>query len=768
MAEELTDAQVMGADPQAAQVPIAAVPTDAIRVQRQPDGSLREIGGNRTFPASGGGHAIIQGNENLPVAAVPTDAIQIVAVDDKPELTENEAMGVDETQMAAPASTGDPWQDWFNKERDKAIAHDGLREATLRAPTLDEEWNASSPGKALATGMSALTGGWANKAHAMYQAYMNHTGDQGGMWDRYHTILDRDLANMRGIRDYDPDAAAMGNLAGTLVQGVIAGLGGGEMTLAKAAAQGGGLGFLNGSGQARGDVMQQLGGGLEGAAIGAGLGGAMHYAIGGNPAMGDIYGAYERQGVPVTAAVNGGPVTTSMLQLTRHIPIVGTRTNQAVADQAVALGNAIKTRAGNLSNYAEPDAYTGGMALQNVAAPTAETIRQGAGAAFEDIPAFQANPSIPLTNTTRIWNEMKDATPDLPGYLQGAAPKAYSIVRQVEGAGGGLKVNTARTLRTDVGSLGESLPNPVDAGRMNALYGGFSQDIEDGIGATAFRDARQAGASPQQATAEAVRQTGMWRQADQDYEDAIDLANRVVGKTIGEPGGAMSPERAFSNTLRLASSDARADVGKLRTLRQTMPDATWQEFQAGVITNMGRDGDGNFSPAKFATAYSKLSEGGKDALFGHELRPDMEDFASMARDMKAAGAQANHSHTGGTNALLVGAAAAGHALTTHGLGALPEVIGALGGGLAVGRVLGSPGVMRLLVRARPASPAMMDDLLGGIAKARPEIAPYLNFARSALIPTVISAATQAVPQDAPASAPTVAPVFALPPLQPSQ
>ncbi len=94
----------------------------------------------------------------------------------------------------------------------------------------------------------------------------------------------------------------------------------------------------------------------------------------------------------------------------------------------------------------------------------------------------------------------------------------------------------------------------------------------------------------------------------------------------------------------------------LSQARKALQPDEWNEVASGVISRLGRDTEGNFSPDRFVTAFGKLTDPGKGLLFSGqpELRSALNDIAKVSSRFKQLNQFANPSGTGQTVAGVAG------------------------------------------------------------------------------------------------------------------
>lgn len=237
----------------------------------------------------------------------------------------------------------------------------------------------------------------------------------------------------------------------------------------------------------------------------------------------------------------------------------------------------------------------------------------------------------------------------------------------------GLTYEGVKTLRTNIGEMlkGGILPEGMSGSELEKIYGALTTDLKSSI--------RAAGG----AKAEAA-----FNRANEYYRLASERRAQLA-KIIGSDGNAPA-ETVLNRIEAMAGSSSRADISKLMQARKAIGSEDWNEIASTVVTRLGRDVEGNFTPQRFVTAYGKLSPAGKSILFRSggktDLANHLDDIAKVSSRFKELQKFANPSGTaraglGG----LIGASAFAEPLTT-----LSSVLG--------GRVLAT-------ILSRPASAA---------------------------------------------------------------
>jgi len=210
--------------------------------------------------------------------------------------------------------------------------------------------------------------------------------------------------------------------------------------------------------------------------------------------------------------------------------------------------------------------------------------------------------------------------------------KATDAVLDAVQRADGLTYEGVKTLRTNVGEMlnGGILPEGVSGSELKQIYGALSKDLEASVSA----------AGGPQATA------------------AFDRANRYYGlasarreslaKIVGADGNAPA-ETVFGRLEAMAGSTSRADVSKLAQARKAIGSEDWNEVASTIVSRLGRDVEGEFSPQRFVTAYGKLSDAGKQILFKSSDKSDLaqhlDDIAKVSSRFKELQKFANPSGT---------------------------------------------------------------------------------------------------------------------------
>lgn len=445
-------------------------------------------------------------------------------------------------------------------------------------------------------------------------------------------------------------------------------------TAAGAAAIYGGYGGLLGATN-QPDSFLSPRGGVEGA-IGGGLGGAAGHAVAGaigrqfaaDPERQALLGAADRLGMGVPRFMaNTGPVTQTAGWATRNIPVVGERyfgpawekTQEQLGEHLATLGG------GTGDRYGAGQAMKG--ALQDWIGPIST---DQVDRAYDLANSMVTNPALPtpLANTYGVAQQIAQARADahLPGY-GGAVNHVLSALQDQDG----LTVGGIKQLRTSVGEMMKTsiLPADMSGAELKQIYAGLTAD---------YRQAIVNAGNPM---------------ALQRFDEATNLYRTVqnnrarLAKFLGGPQAQASPENVYGALMR-AAQEKGGDIDRLRLARQMVDPDAWDELARSSIGELGRDPDGNWSPARFLTGYGKISDAAKQELFGQnpDYLQSLDDVATVSRRMNQLyGRYMKRSGTEQGVGVLAAVEAAPHALA-HPLGAIAGLVG----GPAIAKFLTNP------------------------------------------------------------------------------
>ncbi len=560
---------------------------------------------------------------------------------------------------------------------------------------------------------NGVTGGFADKIAAADEALPALL--KGGLpayQQQYSTSLDAQHARDASDRQYVPWAAIPSAVTGAVAQAALLPEARAASLVGRAAigaGQGALLGGVDALGGARGNLAQESAKAVPSMATGALLGAPLGAVLGARAAAAAPIRAtlaeHAAAGVDPMLAVGGPQPLQQIAQMIKGIPGVGLPLVKAAARTSAQLNEGVQAAAQRAGSARTP--YEAGSALQRGAQKAVGAYKAKLGELYRTTGPLESNPTaLPVTNTqgalARIFKRYP--TPEMQAWLKRQAPKVAALKKTLDeaaarGENGAITFGEMKALRTDIGTmLKDHTLADVDQGRLKQIYGALSQDY--------YAGAEQLGGA---GAKEAVLRADA-------YNSGV---RQRVADTLDQFINADSPEKAFNKVLAMGSATGRADVGTLQRLMRSVNDEARGELRAGLIMHMGRNAEGAFSPAKFATDLSNMTPEAKHALFGSDAK-DLNALAKVAKQQVSAGKFYNHSNSGH----LAVSAVVGERLTEalaegklHHVAAI-AALGALGHGAA--HLLASPGFARLVLRAARA------DSAGATKTADSAFAQYAN------------------------------------------
>jgi hypothetical protein len=337
-----------------------------------------------------------------------------------------------------------------------------------------------------------------------------------------------------------------------------------------------------------------------------------------------------------------------------NIPLAGTPLVKASSNTIRQLGEKAGEVAGEVGSKASV-AQSGDVARQSITNWITKKSPDTADKLYGKVDALiDPDAKGALTNTMaaidKIEAERKAA---------GLGPsKAAAQVMEAATRPEGVTYGGIKTLRTTIGEQTKSgiLPEGVSAGELNRVYGALTKDMGGIVDVAGSQPAKDA-----------------FERANTYYRLASDRRESLA-KIVGADGNA-SAESVFDRLKAMAGSTSRADISKLAQARKVMGSDDWNEVASTVISRLGRDTDGNFSPRRFLTDYNKMSPAGKNLLFKSggkgEIGGYLDDIATISSRFKELEKFSNPS---GTSRSVVGAVI-GSGLWNEPLSTLSSVLG---------------------------------------------------------------------------------------------
>lgn len=290
-----------------------------------------------------------------------------------------------------------------------------------------------------------------------------------------------------------------------------------------------------------------------------------------------------------------------------------TQSRLGTGDMAVA-GNKIQRSIGDFATVDEPAQVSalykklGQVVDPNVAMPLSETAKVAAKLAERD--ARQR------VGANRAANFVADAV---------QSPMAYEDIK-------GLRTRVGNMLadpqKKELASLNVAQQD------MEALYAALSADLKNSVKAAGGDE-------------------GLKLFNEANNRAAIFARDKAAIKKVM---GAGSDENVASNLIAMAGNTGRANVKDLMLMKSKVSKESWDELSSAAISKIS-GGEADFSPAKFTTAWNKMSPSGKKILFDEQSRKALDDIASVSGRFQKLQQYANPSQSGAM--ALTGAGATG-------------------------------------------------------------------------------------------------------------
>jgi hypothetical protein len=376
--------------------------------------------------------------------------------------------------------------------------------------------------------------------------------------------------------------------------------------------------------------------------------------------------AANRLGITIPRfAASSSPLVQRAGQFAQSVPIASAPVTAAAHSSIEGLGEAAADTAGGATIPSAGSAIRAGV--KNWIGPVSKA---DVDARYQAV-SQAMNPATltPLSGTQSAVNNIIAQR----GNLQGPSA-AISKVQQALDAGQGT-FNDIKALRSTIGEYMDSgqLPADTSGAELKQIYGGLSADLER----AAYNSGGQQGVAA-------------FQRANQFAAGVAQRREALVGLLGGNPGTASS-EGVYSAIQRAAGPKGNLDL--LNQAKQSVLPTDWDELARGTVGQMGRDLDGNFSPARFLSDYGRISAGAKDTLFGAsgqsgpagQVRQNLDDIQAVSRQWAKLKGYANPSGTGHTVAGVAALEAAPEAIN-HPIAAIASLLGAN----TVGKWLASP------------------------------------------------------------------------------
>jgi hypothetical protein len=356
-----------------------------------------------------------------------------------------------------------------------------------------------------------------------------------------------------------------------------------------------------------------IGGGIIGGALGRFAAPAEKAAA---PVIPESVRAAERLGVDLPYyAVTDSPALQRATKVSESIPFAGEPVAAAREKATAQLGDAVDALVPSMT---KEDA--GKKIAEGIKGWMTSGVREKAKNAYDEVANLfeNVNATKPLENTR---NAIADIMAKRAGAkLEGTTP-AIDLVLPAAKSGEGITYEGAKTLYTELRQLrSENMIKGVKDANVDRLYNALKNDVLD--------IAEAAGGEPARF---------FLQKADRQYQQ-MSMMREQLAKIVGKKDEAISDEKIFSNLFNAAKEGGSANNKLVQRAITVMDKNALKAFQAGILAKMGRDADGNFSPARWLgpSGINSLSPRSKAMIFKDEpkLLQALSDVTAVSERFK--------------------------------------------------------------------------------------------------------------------------------------
>lgn len=396
-----------------------------------------------------------------------------------------------------------------------------------------------------------------------------------------------------------------------------------------------------------------------------------------NALKSDTAAAAERQGVRLIPADAGGETVKRLTSAAKVSPFSAAPVVKAARASQQQLGEAASRVAANQGGLVTNE--TAGQAIKSAAERYTQKTSATASRLYDKAYEMAGTTKIVPHDTLVKIGEYITRLKNNPAAPEGAANELLKFEENISNGVNILGLRDARTMLSQ-GVYNGQLRSSVDQAMWKDILKNLSTDIENGLNA-----AGKTGAAK------------LFARADQFWKGRVEHIDEVLQPILGK---GKSGEDIVKSVESMAAGQQGGNARLSRLLAQMTPEEAGS-VRATIIDRMGKATPGQqtaagdiFSPSTFLSNWNRMTPQAKASLFSDSgLRQDMNDLALLAEKMKSSQALSNFSNTGIAAYGNVGAM--GALLVTHPVAALV----AAGGQYLTGRLLASPRVAKLLVRA---------------------------------------------------------------------
>lgn len=232
---------------------------------------------------------------------------------------------------------------------------------------------------------------------------------------------------------------------------------------------------------------------------------------------------------------------------------------------------------------------------------------------FDDVGKGMAGKTTNLPASKAFATNQLQQFADSPNLLEKVrSNRAISdVMSAIEDAGQkGLSYNALKRYRTEIGStITQNAITGTDNGLAKSAYAALTQDMRDMAASAGDKALRK------------------FERANTFYANGVSNIENRLSKYIGT----RADPATIINTIKSSSKSSDFKVG---AIMKAIPAQDRPFIRDAIMQQLGRGQNGEFSPARFFTDYSKISPEAKSVLFGGDgktLRKSLDNLASISK-----------------------------------------------------------------------------------------------------------------------------------------
>ena len=341
-----------------------------------------------------------------------------------------------------------------------------------------------------------------------------------------------------------------------------------------------------------------IGGGLLGGALGR-FAAPAEKAVA--PVIPESVQAAERMGVEMPYyAITESPVAQRLTKLSESIPMAGEPVAAARQKAITQLEDAVDALVPKMTTEQAGEKIGAGIKGWMTSG-----VREKAKSAYDEVAGLFENPGVTksLENTTNAVADIM-AKRAKTG-MEGVPTEISSILGSIQKPGG-LDYDSAKYLLSDFRTkyVTNNLNKTIDEVEVNKIYRALRNDVMD--------IAEEAGGAPARF---------FLQKADREYQKMSAMREQLA-KIVGKKDEAVSDEQIFNKLFNASRDGGSANNKLVQRAITVMEPAQLKAFQAGILSKLGRDAQGNFSPDRWlgAKGINALSPRAKAMIFKDEPR----------------------------------------------------------------------------------------------------------------------------------------------------